>query len=319
MRDVVRLLLAASVASFVPQDVPRAKLVDIQASLMVRVPDLPAPRCPEDPETHVRCVGEDGQEAAGIVRGRYVFTPKTNVYPRAQRDRIYRAYIALGLTHFVVNLDSGAGRSYHDIYPAPVIDANTFLREIWSRGLIPIVAVLDDGSPPPPLNAAARAVDRSLVPIVFGQWEHPQADCQLKATREAFPDALLYWETPGEDLSRGSDRLSPGTPLPDACSPNPYPQGRDWFRHAQKTYGLHGVFVETTHWDDSTAAIAAIQRQQPAWQDLQGVLFETDAYPRFWKNYDDVRQREYNDRIRRAIPWLSGFASGGTPGSTGRR
>jgi hypothetical protein len=183
--------------------------------------------------------------------------------------------------------------------------------------LIPIGAVLDDGNPPPSLSDAARAVDKSLVKIVFAQWEHPWADCALQATRAAFPDALLFWETPGDGLSGdtfedGSTGHVPGTPWADACSPSPMPAGTDWFRHADHDYGLRGVFIETNEWDDSNAAVAKIQAQYPAWRDLQGVPFEVDAYPKFWSNYDADQQRAHSDRILAAIPWLHGFASGAT-------
>src|SRR5258708_27579094 len=84
----------------------------------VFIPSL-APRCPEDPVTHIRCEGEDGRPARGLIAGA-IFTPAIRNYTKAQRRRIYDAYTTRAgidgrprrYTHMPVNVFCQTLRSY---------------------------------------------------------------------------------------------------------------------------------------------------------------------------------------------------------------
>ena len=283
----------------------------------MRVPEL-APNCGaagEDPVTHIRCKGDKGGTPHGLLQGA-IFTPAINVYTPPQRQLIYDAYTKgagvggrpRGYTHMAVHLGCKPGeRGYHAIFPPHPCDGafiNTLLREMYDHAppIIPICFVMNDDD---------RAVtlpedfDRSLCRVVVPKWEFPAADCDLKSVRAAFPDALLYWENPASQV----------TPKADACSPSPFPDGRAWFQHAQRAYGLRGVLVETdirVLGADPAAAVRVIQNAHDVWQDTDAILFESDIYQKFWNGRTEAEGVAYNDAILKAVPWLKGFMSGGT-------
>ena len=282
----VALLLASGQAPHIdPASIPIERLTAISGDFSgVRVPEL-APRCStgEDPVTHIRCVDERGATPRGLLAGA-VFTAAINVYTPAQRQKFYDAYTKglgvggrpRGYTHMPVHLPCTPGqRFYHAIYPPHPCGGeflNTLLREMY------------DHTP---------------------KWEHAFADCTMKAVRAAFPAALLYWENPAGQVA----------PKPDACSPTPFPTGRAWFAHARQAYGLRGVLIETdirVLGTDPAAAVRVIQDGYAAWQDVEGHLYETDIYQKFWDARTEADGVAYNDAIRRAVPWLRGFTSGGT-------
>ena len=310
------LLLAALAAD--PRTIPIEQLTEISGDVSgVRVPEL-APKCGaggEDPVTHIRCKGAKGGTPRGLLEGA-IFTPAINVYTAPQRQAIYDAYTKgagvggrpRGYTHMAVHLGCKPGeRGYHALYPPHPCDGaflNTLLRELYDHSppIIPICFVMNDDEHAVNLPAD---FDRSLCRLVVPKWEFPVADCDLKSVRTAFPDALLYWENPA------------GQPVPksDACSPSPFPGGREWFQHAKRAYGLRGVFVETdirTLGPDPAAAVRAIERERDVWQDVDAILFETDIYQKFWNARSEADGVAYSDAIRKAVPWLKGFTSGGT-------
>lgn len=314
----VALLLASGQAPHIdPASIPIERLTAISGDFSgVRVPEL-APRCStgEDPVTHIRCVDERGATPRGLLAGA-VFTAAINVYTPAQRQKFYDAYTKglgvggrpRGYTHMPVHLPCTPGqRFYHAIYPPHPCGGeflNTLLREMYDHTpmIIPICFVMDDEATSVSLPAD---FDRSLCRIVVPKWEYPFADCTMKAVRAAFPAALLYWENPAGQV----------TPKPDACSPTPFPTGRAWFAHARQAYGLRGVLIETdirVLGADPAAAVRVIQDGYTAWQDGEGHLYETDIYQKFWDARTEADGVAYNDAIRRAVPWLRGFTSGGT-------
>ncbi len=311
-------LLLALFAAIDPRSLSIQQLTSISADVSgVRIPAL-APKCDgsgEDPATHIRCTDNAGATPKGLLDG-VIFTPAINVYGSAERQTIYDAYTTgagvdgrpRGYTHMAVHLACKPGqRGYHGLYPPHPCDGaflNTLLRELYDHAppIIPICFVMDDGDR---IVHLPDDFDRSLCRIVVPKWEFPVADCDLKSVRDAFPDALLYWENPAGQT----------TPKADACSPTPFPQGRAWFQHAVGAYRLHGVMVETdmrTLGNDPAAAARAIALARETWQDVDAVLFETDIYQKFWTGRREDESVAYNDAIRRAVPWLKGFASGGT-------
>src|SRR5438552_3448069 len=188
-------------------------------------------------------------------------------------------------------------RRYHAIYPARPCNGaflDALLRELYDHAppIIPICFVMNDGDTSLRLPAD---FDRSLCRLVVPKWEFPVADCDLKAVRAAFPDALLYWENPAGQT----------TPKPDTCSPSPFPEGRAWFQHAKRAYGLRGVLVETdirVLGPDPAAAARAIEQARDTWQDVDAILFETDIYQKFWNGRSEADGVAYNDAIRKAVP-----------------
>lgn len=314
----VALVSFLSLLALDPRNIPTDRLTRVAGDVAgVRVPSL-APKCGaggEDPSTRIRCKGDKGSTPRGLLEGA-IFTPGINAYTPEQRQLIYDAYTTgagaagrpRGYTHMAVHLGCKPGeRGYHAIYPPHPCDGgflNTLLREMYDHTppIIPICFVMNDDDPAVNLPAD---FDRSLCRLVVPKWEFPVADCDLKAVRAAFPDALLYWENPAGQLS----------PKKDPCSPSPFPEGRAWFQHAVRAYGLRGILAETdmrTLGPDPAAAAGAIAEARDTWQDVDAVLFETDIYQKFWDGRSEADGVAYNDAIRRAAPWLKGFMSGGT-------
>ena len=302
--------IAALALATDPARIPVEKLTAIAGDVSgVRVPAL-APKCGadgEDPTTHIRCKGDTGGTPRGLLDGA-IFTGAIASYRYEQRRAIFDAYTARGYTHMAVHLGCTPDeRRYHAIYPARPCNGaflNTLLRELYDHApsIIPICFVMNDGDASLRLPAD---FDRSLCRLVVPKWEFPVADCDLKGVRAAFPDALLYWENPAGQAA----------PKPDACAPSPFPEGRAWFQHAKRAYGLRGVLVETDMrvlGRDPAAAVRAIEQAREAWQDVDAVLFETDIYQKFWDGRSEADGVAYNDAIRKAVPWLRGFMSGGT-------
>ncbi len=301
-----------------PRSIPLDRLTQVTGDFNgVRVPEL-APQCGagvEDPVTHIRCKGDKGGTPRGLLEGA-IFTPAINIYTPSQRQLIYDAYTKgagvggrpRGYTHMAVHLGCKPGeREYHAIFPPHPCDGvflNTLLREMYDHSptIIPICFVMNDHDRTVNLPAD---FDRSLCRLVVPKWEFPVADCDLKAVRTAFPDALLYWENPAGQM----------TPKADACSPAPLPEGRAWFQHAKRAYGLRGVLIETdirVLGADPAAAVRAIQNAHDVWQDVDAILFETDIYQKFWNGRTEAEGVAYNNAILQAVPWLKGFASGAT-------
>jgi hypothetical protein len=316
---VIRFLAFAALALAVDHArIPVEQLIAISGDVGgVRVPSL-APKCGsdgEDPVTHVRCKGDTGGTPRGLLDGA-IFTGAIASYRYEQRQAIFDAYTKgagvagtpRAYTHMAVHLGCAPDeRRYHSIFPARPCNGaflNALLREFYDHAppVIPICFVMNDGDTALRLPAD---FDRSLCRLVVPKWEFPVADCDLKAARAAFPDALLYWENPAAQT----------TPKPDACSPSPFPEGRAWFQHAKAAYGLRGVLVETdirVLGRDPAAAIRALESARDTWQDVDAVLFETDVYQKFWDGRTEAEGVAYNDAIRKALPWLKGFMSGGT-------
>ncbi len=311
------ILLLALVATD-PRSIPIDQLAQISGDVSgVRVSAL-APKCGaggEDPVTHIRCTGDKGGTPRGLLEGA-IFTAAINVYTPPQRQVIYDAYTKgagvagrpRGYTHMAVHLGCKPGeREYHAIFPPHPCDGaflNTLLRELYDHSptIIPICFVMNDDDHAVNLPAD---FDRSLCRLVVPKWEYPVADCDLKSVRAAFPDALLYWENPADQTA----------PKADACSPSPLPGGRAWFQHAKRAYGLRGVLVETdirVLGPDPAAAARAIEQARDTWHDVDAILFETDIYQKFWNGRSEADGVAYNDAIRKAVPWLKGFTSGGT-------
>jgi hypothetical protein len=304
------LAIAALALATDPARIPVERLTAIAGDVSgVRVPAL-APKCGpdgEDPITHIRCKGDTGGTPRGLLDGA-IFTGAIASYRYEKRQAIYDAYTARGYTHMAVHLGCTPDeRRYHAIYPARPCNGaflSALLRELYDHAppIIPICFVMNDGDTSLRLPAD---FDRSLCRLVVPKWEFPVADCDLKGVRAAFPDALLYWENPAGQT----------TPKPDACSPSPFPEGRAWFQHAKRAYALRGVLVETDMrvlGRDPAAAVRAIEQARDAWQDVDAVLFETDIYQKFWDGRSEAEGVAYNDAIRKAVPWLRGFMSGGT-------
>jgi hypothetical protein len=315
VRLAVVLLAALAID---PRSIPLDRLTRISGDFGgVRVPAL-APKCgagAEDPVTHIRCAADKGGAPRGLLEGA-IFTAAIGVYTAVQRQEIYDAYtegagpngLRRGYTHMPVHLGCRPGeRTYHAIFPPHPCDGaflNALLRELYDHSppIIPICFVMNDDDRT--LNLPAD-FDRSLCRLVVPKWEYPVADCDLQAVRAAFPAALLYWENPADQHA----------PTSDACSPSPFPAGRAWFQHAKRAYGLQGVLIETdirVLGRDPAAAVRALEGARDVWQDVDAILFETDIYQKFWNGRSEAESVAYNDAILRALPWLKGFASGGT-------
>jgi hypothetical protein len=315
---LVLALARAQSAPVDPQHIPLEQLTNMAGDVSgVRVPAL-APICAsgEDPTTHVRCAAENGRAPRGLLEGA-IFTPAINIFRYPQRQQIFDAYTIgagvqgrpRGYTHMAVHLQCTEGaRNYHAIFPPHPCNGaflNALLHEMYDHSppIIPLCFVMNDDADAVHLP---EDFDRSLCRIVVPKWEYPVADCDLKAVRAAFPEALLYWENPASQTA----------PKADACAPQPFPSGRAWFQHAQRAYGLRGILIETdirVLGADPAAAARAIEQARPVWQDMQAVLFETDIYQKFWEGRTEAESVAYNDAIRKAVPWLRGFMSGGTP------
>jgi hypothetical protein len=309
--------LALAPPALDPATIPIERLTRISGDVSgVRVPEL-APRCDsgEDPVTHIRCTGEKGAVPHGLRAGA-IFTPSITVYTPPQRQSIYDAYTRgpgpagrpRGYTHMAVHLECRPGeRGYHALFPPYPCDGaflNGILREMYDHAppIIPICFVMSDDSQAVTLP---DGFDRGLCRLVVPKWEFPVADCDLKAVRAAFPDALLYWENPAGQIA----------PKPDRCSPQPFPEGRAWFQHAKRAYNLRGILIETdvrALGPDPADAARAIESAHDAWQDVDAVLFETDIYQKFWDGRSEADGVAYNDAILTSVPWLKGFVSGGT-------
>jgi hypothetical protein len=307
---LVIFAVAASVALVDPRAMSDGELRHFRGDFVVSVPGV-APRCPEDPVTHIRCIGDDGVAARGLAAG-MVFTAAIFNYPPEQRQQIYDAYTrGLGVngqprqyTHFPVHIPCVPGkRGYHGIFP-PHDCSGTFvngvLRELWNHDppIVPVCFVMDDGASSVTLP---EGFDRSLCRIVVPQWEHPTADCALAAARAAFPDALLYWENPANlDFPEG-----------DACRPRAGDVGQ-WLQHARHAYGLTGLLLELDTPSDLAASKARTASMLKAWEGVDVVLFETDIYQKFWRGRSEADGVAYNDALLEVFPSLAGFASGGS-------
>src|SRR5438128_4059892 len=124
-----------------PGCIADSRLRAIRADFGIYVPSV-KPRCPEDPATGIRCVGDNGATAKGLVNG-LVFTAHIFNYPSDQRQIIYDAYTTgLGVdgkprayTHMVVHIPCVPNvRAYHGIYPSYGCDGqfvNTVLHEMY--------------------------------------------------------------------------------------------------------------------------------------------------------------------------------------------
>jgi hypothetical protein len=286
----------------------QSQLSDVQGDLMIRVPAV-KPDCTngEDPTTHLRCVGDNGAVPQGIIDG-WVWTLTLGDYSPQQQETILQAYVAKGYTHFAQQIACTATvppgtYGYHGItplYPCDGAATNALLHKIIDHGLIPVCAPLG-GSPQQ--DQAPPGLDRSLCPIVMTEWDDlASADCQLQLLGAGYPAALHYFELPGNVA-----------PVPDACSPNPFPATGDaWIQHAKQAYGLSGMFVEINEPDGMASNLAQLQSMHAWWMSTQEVLFETNTYFKFWNDLDDATATAYDDGLLAAAPWLRGYMSGAT-------
>jgi hypothetical protein len=307
---------ARDAAHFDPNSVSEDRLRDVRADFGIYVPSM-APTCPEDPVTKIRCVGDNGATARGLAKG-LVFT--WSVYPPEQRKQFLDAYtdglLPNGHKRDYTHLPIGpftpctGRRSYHGIYPegpCTVGAINALLHEMWDhqvdgrpRPVIPIVFTIADDDTDVHLP---EGVDKSLIRMVAGKWEHPTADCDLQKVRAAFPHALLYWHTPVDKLS------------PDGDSCYPQTEGRAWYRHAREAYRLTGVLKQTTPWDrDVEKRVSELRATADLMgPDLDLILFETDIYVKFWDGLSEKDSLAYNDAIltRESLRGaIRGFGSG---------
>jgi hypothetical protein len=299
----------------------------------VFIPDL-APKCPEDPVTHIRCEGDDGAPARGLAAGA-IFTPAIRNYTKAQRQRIYDAYTTgLGVdgrprryTHMPVNIFCQAGRWYHGIYPPYDCSGaalNDALREMYAHQppIIPVCFALNDNERDVRLPGD---FDRSLCRIIVAHWEHASSDCEMATVRAYFgPGPLLYWHN--------ADNQNAGRP--DACYPaagQPPPSHAEWYRHAREAYGLAGVLLQTNqrasnpadvlpHVADFAARFGAGLHGWPTGLDL--ILFETHAYSTFWGGMTEPQVVRFNNPLLKYLRMplcrdggcgtVRGFLNGGT-------
>ena len=285
----------------------RAQLTDLQGDLMLWVPAV-KPDCTtgEDPVTHIRCTSDTGQVPRGILAG-WVWTVTVGRYPKDQREKIYKAALDAGYTHFALHVAKCAvDNGYHGLYPTTADDCanagaqlNTVLHELLAHRLIPFCAGVSPTDPP------QDGLDRSLCPVAMTDWDNSdQADCRIKAVTEAFPDALVYYELPEGAI----------TPKPDACSPSPFPAtGADWVKSVvAKHPRFVGVFYEINQPDGLDANATELTQTHAFWGTTQEVRGEIDTYWKFWENLDVNAERTYNDELQKRAPWMRGFMSGGT-------
>lgn len=299
----------------------------------VFIPSL-APKCPEDPITHIRCTGDDGKTARGLAAGA-IFTPAIRNYTKAQRRRIYDEYTTglgvdgrpRGYTHTPVNLWCPSGRWYHGIYPSYDCSGaalNEVLREMYDHrpAIIPVCFALNDDEHAVTLPSD---FDRSLCRIIVAHWEHASSDCEMAAVRAYFgPAPLLYWHNP--------DNQEAGRP--DACYPaagQPAPGHAEWYRHARDAYGLTGLLLQTNprssnpeevlpHVADFAARFGAGLHGWPTGLDL--ILFESHVYSTFWDGMTEQQVARFNNPILEYLHTplckdggcgtIRGFTNGGT-------
>ena len=306
-----------------PSTVPVSRLRAFKGDFGGIYIDALKPQCPEDPVTHIRCMGDNGGIPRGLIGGAF-FTAAYGNYTTAQRTVIRAAYKARGYTHFPLSL-SGllcAGAWYHGLYPPlPCSHSfdNTLLHELWDDGLVPVVYVLPDGA----LSTDLTGLDLSLVRVVVPMWEMDgplpgtaQINQAITWVSAQFPNALLYVHFTAEHAAGGT---------PEA----------DWWRWARDTAHVTGMLYQDARWNDPMAVKATVADflirfggGYHGWPTgIDFILYETDIYPKFWDGRTEQQGLDFNNQIltymqtpacltEASVTYcgtIGGFGSGGTP------
>jgi hypothetical protein len=293
----------------------REQLTDLQGDLMIWAPDVPAPQCPEDPATHIRCVSpENGATPHGLLHG-WVWSLTTPRYPKDLRERLYADAKAQGWTHYPINVPRcKIEDGYHALFPVRSCDGyaetlNTVLQELLDREFVTVCAGATPTDPVEP------GLNRELCAVVMDDWDNTdQKDCRIDYLGQTFPKSLVYVEMPGWDR-----------PSPDACSPGPRQRiddtdvgtipdvGGTWIFNAQKRApNFVGVLYELNHPDGLDSNVKQAAQLNNYFHAAQQVRFEVGTYWQFWDNLGLSTVTAYNDELGRRLPFLRGFMSGGT-------
>ncbi len=286
----------------------KAQVMDTQGDLMIWGGPEFALDCAtgEDPETGIRCQGDNGGVPHGLLAG-WVWSLSIPRYGAARREALYQKILANGYTHVAIQVTKCVPENgYHGLYPTTAADCaknadllNTVLGELAAHDLIAWCTGLTQNDPP------EDGLDRSLCPAVMDDWDNTDLkDCHLQAMAQWFPNAYLWVEMPTGTV----------TPKPDACSPNPFPTtGGEWIRQAQQLApNFVGMTIETNEPDGHAQNLSELNTLNPWWRDIQQNRFEVDTYWKFWDNYGFEDSKVYNDWFIQNAPWLQGFMSGGT-------
>jgi hypothetical protein len=304
--------LAPKVSHVDPKSFTIPQLRDLQGDLMLWVPALkPNYVNGVDPVTGMNQHADNGATPNGIANG-WVWDLMIDRYPADKRETIYQAALALGYTHFAVQVTActPGDPGYHGLMPTDAAFCNghdqllnTILQELWDHRLIPLCSGVSPTAP------VAPGLDKSLCRLVMNDWDNSaQADCHLQVLAQTFPDAQILFEIPGG--SPGNDPK----PQPDSCSPSPFPtSGGLWLQLAQQKYNnFFGVAYEINEPDGIPANVMYLNDAHTWWRDIQEVRFETDTYWKFWDNLDVNAEATYNDNLQLAAPFMKGFMSGGS-------
>lgn len=295
----------------------REQLMDMQGDLMIWCPDLkPNFVNGVDPETGIKDRADNGQVPQGIIAG-YVWTAWLAFYPPQKRQILYNRILAKRYTHVAIQVaEQIAGdQGYHGLRPITQADAdgygalmNTIHQELLDKNLIPVCA----GVAPVGTPGGARVApgfDTSKVLIAMSDWDNTTwAAGRIKALAETFPNALLYYERPGNKTQAGPDTD------PTGADPVPPTNGGLWISAMQRKYpNFVGVMYEVNNPDGLDVCTAELQMANAFWRDLQQLEFETDTYWKFWEDKDESECIAFNDQLLARNPQLHGFFSGATP------
>ena len=288
----------------------KAQIMDTQGDLMIWGGPEFALDCTtgQDPETGVRCQGDNGAVPYGLKAG-WVWSLEIPRYGPARREALYQKILGYGYTHVAIQVAKCApGEGYHGLYPTTAESCakngallNAVLGEIRAHGLITWCTGLTEKDPP------EDGLDVSLCDATLDDWDNTdQKDCHIDAMAKWFPNAVHFVEMPEGVVQ----------PKPDACTPAgllPADTGGVWITAAQKRDpGFVGVVLEISEPNGHDANLALMQQMKGWWHDVAENRFEIDTYWKFWDAYPFEESKVYNDWFIANAPWLVGFMSGGT-------
>ena len=294
----------------------KAQLADLQTNLMLYIGDVPELQphfdaSGYDATLRVRNRSDNGATPHGIVSGQWMWTTTLPNYPETLWPKLFAQARKFGATHWFLHVAAlTVGDGYHGLLPVDEAFAASYGNRLnrahaalIANGLIPVCAgVAPDARPAP-------GFDCSQVLVAMTDWDNSdQADCHIDAIGRTFPQALLYWERPG----------NPGraAPASDPCSQVQPTEtnGGAWLRSVLQRWPLfQGVVYEVNIWEGLQGCIDELTRCHAFYRDVQEVRGETNTYQLFWQGGEPQQYIALDDQLQAACPWLRGYASGGTP------
>ncbi len=297
----------------------KAQLMDMQGDLMVWCPALKLTYVNGvDAETGIKEVADNGGHARGIENG-WVWSLWIQWYPAAKRQIFYDEVKRQGFTHVAIQVcEQRAGDTgYHGLRPISQADSdgygtlmNTVHAELVANGIIPVVAGVAPGPAASGGAALANGFTASQVLVAMTDWDNTTwAAERIKLIGDTFPNALLYYERPGNKTQAQPDASPSGV---DAAFAPTATNGGAWIRAMQMQYpNFVGVLYEVNNPDGLAVCAAEITLANGWWRDLQQVQFEIDTYWKFWENLDKGAADTFNVALKAHCSQLNGFMSGG--------